>query len=530
MFNLAKRTLLLPGVIVLFSILVLALFYKLVSIPFLTFSDGAKYADIARNILNGSGYGINFYFFPLGDLDIFSGNLFPAPQIAPLMPFSIALSFVLLGISDFAVVATSSFYFILLTVFVYLLGQKVFGRLVGFLAAIAVMFDPSLINYANSGASEPLFAFEIVLGAYLFILKKKWTDFLGFITLAMLYFTRPQAFIYIAGLIFLWLLLRFPIKKVVLYFTVIVLSGILFDVFALKPLSGKFFLYSILGTSQHVLEYVPGSSSSELLRGVTQQAPLASIFKKVFYNLYNFFKLMPQILSPYLWTLFIIGLFRRGKDRVENSFKSAVIFMVLVTFLVTALSIPLFRYLHPAVPFVYLFSVAALVWIVEIMFKKQQQLIFVSSLLISLFVVGQTLGVIFLDSRFEAKRVNKGKPPAYIQLSRILKDNTRSEDIIVTNLDAWGSWYGERKTIWYPLKPIQLTGMEDNVDAIYLTNYLIDDENYYMGEEWRQIFENPKSPKDEFIRKNYQFQGEFIVAEEDTYEKVGGRGILLVRK
>jgi hypothetical protein len=57
----------------------------------------------------------------------------------------------------------------------------------------------------------------------------------------------------------------------------------------------------------------------------------------------------------------------------------------------------------------------------------------------------------------------------------------------------------------------------------------MDDENYYMGEEWRQIFENPKSPKDEFIAKNYKFAGEFKVPAEETYEKQEGRAILLVR-
>jgi len=146
------------------------------------------------------------------------------------------------------------------------------------------------------------------------------------------------------------------------------------------------------------------------------------------------------------------------------------------------------------------------------------------------FVVGQTLGIIFLDSRYEAKTVNKGKPPVYVTLSKILKENSNPDDVIITNLDTWGSWYGERRTIWYPLKPEQLVGLEDTADVIYLTSYLIDDENYYMGEEWRQIFENPKSYKNDFIAKNYKFAGEFTIPPDENYEKQESRAILLVRK
>ena len=152
----------------------------------------------------------------------------------------------------------------------------------------------------------------------------------------------------------------------------------------------------------------------------------------------------------------------------------------------------------------------------------------VSSLLIFIFVVGQNLGVIFLDSRFKAKTINKGKPPVYVALSRILKENTNPDDIIVTNLDTWGSWYGERKTIWYPLTPELLDG-QASIDAIYLTSYLVDDENYFMGPAWRQAYLNPDKIEDSFIAENYKFAGEFELHTEDTYERQGARAILLVR-
>ena len=143
------------------------------------------------------------------------------------------------------------------------------------------------------------------------------------------------------------------------------------------------------------------------------------------------------------------------------------------------------------------------------------------------------MGAILVDSRFEAKRVNKGQPPVYAALSYTLRDNTDPEDIIVTNLDTWGSWYGERKTIWYPLKPEMLKFDQFEkppFDAIYLTSYKIDDENYYMGEEWRQIFYNPEDPENEFIAENYELKEIIQIESKDVYEKQGARAVLLVKK
>lgn len=485
---------------------------------YLNFSDGAKYADIGRNIVKTGSYESGFSFF--GSELLGTGMNSVARWVPPLMPLVIAGFFKMFGVSDLNVILSSSLFYLLLVLMTYLVGKKLYGNLVGILAGVAVAFNINFLEYATSGASETLFTFEIVLAAYLFVLRKRWASVAGLLVLILMYFTRAQAIIYIFGLLLLFFVLNFSIKKALGYFVATFIAGSLL-----------FFLTSKQGLFA-VTQHLPGVSSSDALRGAVQELTISGLFKKVFYNIYNFYRLLPQIASPYMWALFVVGLIKLGKDRAENSLKIATIFMVALTFLVAALTIPLFRYLHPVVPLVYLFAVATLVWIVGQIIKDRKKIAIISSVLIFLFVVGQTLGVIFLDSRYKAKTVNKGKPPVYVIFSRILKENTDPENVIVTNLDTWGSWYGERRTVWYPLKPEQLDlkDIENPFDALFLTNYLMDDENYYMGEEWRQIFENPKSPKDEFIAKNYKFAGEFKVSADETYEKQEGRAILLVRK
>ena len=518
---------------------------------FLSFSDSAKFANIARNIVNSLGYGQSFTFWSQNIFELLEQKIFPSPWIPPIVPFSIAGFFKIYGINDFAVIATSFFYFLLSLVFLFLLAKRIFkNNLTATLSVFAIGLNPNVLEYASSGASESAFIFEILASLYFISLKKKWANIFAIFILIMMYFTRMQSFIFITGAILFFLLINInSYKKILIYFLLILFVGFVFDRLILLPFSGKYFLYSITaGGESAVTKYLPGVAVSDFMRGTNVSSfSFLTLFKKVFYNLYNFYRLLPQIASPYMWGLFIIGLFKWGKSRIENSFKLATLFMVVVTFFVTALTIPFFRYLHPVIPLVYLFATATLVWIVEkivselrvsafrvknIRIKKEHLVVGISTLLILFFVVGQTLGVIFLDSRFEAQRTNRGKPPVYVQLSWILRDNTNPDDVTVTNLDTWGSWYGERKTVWFPLEPNQLDleGEENPFDAIYLTSYLIDDENYYMGEGWREIFNNPENHGNEFIAENYELKGIYDIASSETYEKQNARAILLVRK
>jgi hypothetical protein len=150
----------------------------------------------------------------------------------------------------------------------------------------------------------------------------------------------------------------------------------------------------------------------------------------------------------------------------------------------------------------------------------------IATFLIMFFAVGQTLGIVFLDSRFEKKTKNIDKSPIYVQMSLKLKEITGDKDVVLTNLDTWGSWYGERKTIWFPLEPSMFLPVQDNIDAIYLTSYKMDDENYYMGEKWREVFNNPKNQKN---LPDFKFVGEYEFQSENNFERENGRAVLLVR-
>ena len=487
---------------------------------YIDFSDGAKFSIIARNLIEKGYYSTTFSFW--------GSKFFTTSGIPILIPYLMSLFMKIFGINDLAVIMFSFTFYVLLALFVFLLGRKVFNPLVGFLSALAVLFNLNFIDYATSGASEPLFAFEIILATHLLVLRKKWATLMSFFVMGLMYFSRPQGFIFIAGLVFLWLLLRFNIKKALVYFFGLGIIGLFFDKFVIYPLSFKIPVTPIFMRGlQSILTYSSFNAVSDGLRGgASSTLTVVEVVKKVFYNLYNFYKALPEIANPYILGFFFIGLFASGKDKLQNSFKISVIFMTLITFLVTALTIPFYRYLHPVIPLVYILGIATLVEIVsKLISAKYVKLI--SLVLIFVFCIGQTLGVLFLDSRFKAKTVNKDKPPVYAVLSYKLKEITKPTDVIVTNLDTWGSWYGDRKTIWFPLEPAMIIPVEDKIDAIYLTNYLIDDENYYMGENWREIFNNPKN---QTILKNYIYVGSYDFTAEDNYQRQDAKAILLIKK
>lgn len=539
---LKRFTYLLPVGIFILSLIVLFLYFKFCSTGYLNFSDAAKSADIARNIIAGLGYNGNFSFWGSSIAYLMQKAAFPSPWLPPAIPFSIALGFKVFGVTDAVVMGVSSFYFVLLVVFVFLLGKSLFGKLVGTLSAIAIAVNIDFLNYATNGSTETLFTFEIIISTYLISLRKKWATVAAFAFAFLMYFTRPQAFIYIAGLLLYWLLVNFNLKKAIGYFIAISMVMFLVDYLILPNFAGQYFIYSVTGRGiGTATEVVAGGSASDSLRGVSVGTALnlLSVGKKIFYNLYNFYKLMPQIVNPYLFALFVISLFHWSKKKNYNFFKASSIFAIFITFLVTATSIPFFRYIHPVIPFIYIFAIATLVEIVNFKKISQKYKVLICAVIVAIFTVGQTLGIIFLDSRFQKNTHNVDKPPMYVTLSKKLINSTMQSDFIVTNLDTWGSWYGERRTIWFPMEPKFLINTETGkipFDAIYLTSYLINDQNYYMSDSWRMIFDNPTNTNKwvcegcSQIAEEYKVKEIFLIPSNENYENQNTRSVLFVKK
>lgn len=528
-------------IIFLVSSFFLCFFYKHQTSGFISFSDGAKFADIAKNLKDQGAYKSSFTFFGGHVFNTPENGLFPSGGIPPLMPYSIFISFLVFGVSDLAVQITSASYYLLMIAATYFLGRKLFGNLVGIFSAMAVAANIDFLHYSLNGASETAFTFLALLGAFCIFWKNKFSNLAFFITLCLLYLTRPQGIVFIFALMFWWGIYKHGIKKGLKTFLTLTLGIVLFDFFLVGPLSKIFPVYPIFARGLEAARfYSAGESVSESLRGgVNNSIGWAEVAKKIFYNIYNFYKSLPNILNPYLAGSYFIGFFiiRKGKETLILKLLSVT--LIAGSFLLAAATIPFYRYLHPVIPFVYILAVAGISDVINKHVSSNGFRIVFLSLIIFTFSVGQSLGIIFLDSRFERKALNIGKPPIYTQMSWDLRKNTTKDQLILTNLDTWGSWYGERRTVWFPLTPKQIIDSKTGstpFDVIYLTNYKIDDENYYMSESWRLIFENPDNPEKwtcdgcDLIAKEYKLLKVFEVSQTENYENIEGRSILLIKK
>lgn len=505
---------------------------------YLHFSDAAKYADIARNIIKGLPYGSNFSFWTDFALDN-SQRVFLQPWVLPAMPYSISFIFKLFGISDFSVIFTSLLFYLATLPFVFFLAKKLFNNyFVGVLSVLAVAFDNNVLNYALSGASESLLILEIAISLYLVTFKKLWTNIALILILILMYFTRPLAFIYISGVILFWILHNLKKDIVLLIFISLLIAGGLFDYFVLKPASGSFHLYSIIGRATGS-SLNQSTTSSEILRGVSYigSFDVIQFGKSVLYNIYNFYKLLPNIINPYFSALFIIYLFIPNKNSLVKNFLSASVYIVILNILVVAASMPFYRYLHPLILLIYIVACGFLVNIFNNITPRTGQIFNLKKVIIlisivAFFGIGQTIGHNILDKRYINNIYNVSKPPVYVALSKILNENTDKDSVVLTNLDTWGSWYGERKTIWYPINLEMLVQNPKNelVDVIFLTSYLIDDSNYYMSAEWREIFLDPNKINNEYIKLNYRLGGIYDIESGDVYENIPARAVLLIKK
>ena len=531
-----KKAWFFPLLIVFLASLIWFFSLKLLYSPYLTFSDAAKFADVAREMVQSRGFTTNFGFFNPRFIFTPEAGQPIVPGFGILNALVLAVLFKILGISDFAVVLNSGLFFIVGSLLIYLIAQKLFDQRVAFFSALVFIFTQPILDYASIGASELLFISLLLASIYLVLLKKRFSLYVSAAIASLLLLTRIQAPIYLFGLALFIFLYSDENKRRRLFSWLVSLTAAWIALFFFSRLTGQKFIHFEFLPSLFYERAIVAKNVS--LRGGVEVSYfnltiIKSVITKAFYNLYNFYKLLPSFVSPYLVCLYLLSLSRWNRKDEANALQLGGFVILTLSLLAVSLTVPFMRYIHPVIPIVIIFSVEMLIWLLIKIFKKDKKVWIAAFLVILFFVVGQTLGKIFLDSRHLRAHTNQGKPPAYVQLSQLLKENTNPDDLIITNLDTWGSWYGERKTIWFPLQPEQLIpeqGRESKIDAIYLTSYKMDDENYYMGENWREIFYHPEELEEPFFADNFEFAREFKIEPEETYEREGARAILLIKK
>jgi len=491
----------------------------------LTFSDSAKFAQAAQSLVQDQGLTVNHSFFSSQQLAQFQPGQSFSAGFLPLPSWILSLVFRFFPITDQTVIFTSLFFHLLSTLLVFLIAKKLHSIKAGLIATLFFIFNLPLIEYATNFASETTFIFLILLFVYLTLAPFKYKP-LALLPLILIFFTRQQAFVFLASLLplfFIWLATAKLswFKKVIPIIFVVICFFALFR-FTFKDVSSIFSPAKISGS----LAMAPGLPAASYLRGQsTNQMSLGNLSIKIFHNFYNFSKSPARLVSPIIILLFVLSLFLKHKNKNLIYFHLLTLFSFIAFMLAASATLPNARYIHPVIPLVIIATSIALVRITNKLKIRYSKIFLV---VVIIFIILPAIGHFTLDARFRKQQFNLDKPPAYKAISQTMAQHIPQDKLIITNLDAWAAWYQGLTTMWFPVSPDLLDGFQDKIDYIVITNYKEHDADFALN-DWAEVVYQPESIQDGFLRGNYNLLTTFTIPSGQVYENQPYQGTILIK-
>ena len=83
--------------------------------------------------------------------------------------------------------------------------------------------------------------------------------------------------------------------------------------------------------------------------------------------------------------------------------------------------------------------------------------------------------------------------------------------------------------MWFPLSPGLLSGYQDKIEYIVISNYKEHDGDFALG-DWREVVYSPKKIENQFLKTNYRLLTTFEIKPEQVYENQSYLGTILVRR
>lgn len=493
------------------------------------FSDSAKYAEAANNLLFGKGLSINHSFFDLNLLSNFQINhSFPAGFL-PGTSMILSIIFKIFGTSDTSILIAGLLFYILCATLVFLIAKTVASTKAGIISVC--LFASSLFfhEYLNNFSSEIPFTLEILLITYFFLRVNKpiykWPLILVLFIAAC--FTRQQVSVVLLSLATSVIIMQYfafssdqKKKTIPIVFVLIFVSAI--GLFLTR--NSNISPLTLIGATNISSTQAPGV----IIRGgqmtLNQQE---SLFSKVFYNTYNFAKAPERLAFSPIFLLFIVFLFLKSPSNKSLSFKLFSGFSFVLFILAASATIPNARYVHPIMPLIYIGSGIALVEISKMISNKRiiSTAFIISSLL---FITLPTIGHHTLDARAISRTQNTNQPTIYRQIAKVMGENLPKGHLIVTNLDAWAAWYEGLTTMWFPLKP-EMLNIKNKPEYIVITNYLENDRDFALG-DWKEVVYAPNKISNKFLKDNYVVIKTFIIDPKENRESIEIKGTILKLK
>lgn len=496
----------------------------------LHFVDAARYADVARNLFLHHEYAAHFSF----PNNLIIGQHGWATNVPPLHSIVIAFFFALFGISDQSVLLESQLFFVMGALILFQLAKRVTNPTTAFFSALLYIFTLPLINYAKDGASEPLFIFELLVIIWGVYSRKPLLLFLTGIVMALTLFTKLQGYV-IFPILISWMLFyrRLDLKKVATFISpaaiLMTLNQLGLFLSFYRPFELPIYL-TLQQTALYPSDDLPrkGEIMSVTVGSIFQN--LQTIGSKFFYSIYNFQKVflwndtqLPSWGSPLMQTGFVLSFlsFFDKESKDLRDFRWLVVWIGLGMLILTSLTSPSVRYLHPVLPLGCILVVDFLRKVVACFVGNQINQTKVLLVIIIMYALLPYLGLKVLDSRFSTNAFNPTKPPAAKLLAEKMNQFTSEQDLIVTNLDSWGGWYGQRKNVLIPPQESDLQRIDkiNRINLMYLTDFQKDNADHPLTGIWGDLFYNSPLPNNSFIQQNFNLVKVATISAQENYEK-----------
>lgn len=402
--------------------------------PFIGHHDwnGAFWGTVVDRYLN--------YFFHGNPQGIsFSSLIFT--HYTPFMPVLFTISSAIFGLSEFSLRLVPVFFSIFTVVFVYKIGERLFGKLEGLVASLFLMATPMFLYFGKLPDHEPIVVSLVVATFYFFIrIENKGTIyfklFLFFLFLSLLE-SWPAYFLIVPLTLISVFIRKERLSTAILPFLV----GIMVVVLHLCLLLA---VRGFPGVMEFVQSGIGRSTTQGLFFGATQYSPSTFVITEARYAAIYFTRIL-LLLSSLYSVRFVYRFFTRTLK--ANEIYLAVFFFYPLTFIAFFRGLAFIHdyKLYHFLPFI---SLSAAVFFCYLLgklkkFFEDANLRTITIKLSLVFIIFATWALVYMERLpyLEALQATSFNTPGY-DLGLLIRDNTESGEYVFVNSDEFGEFYG----------------------------------------------------------------------------------------
>jgi len=490
-----KRVLFVLGIGVLVLVVFVAKFDSLSDV------NAVDYAQIARNVAEGKGFTTSAVT-PLALALVGKGQETPDISRPPLWVSTLALAMRIGGANDRVVVFVSILFLLLTLILVYALARMFFDDGVGIYAVAITAISTGLMVQALTGLETTFLAFLITILFGVLLLHGRsergmanfWPLLTGLL-LGLCFLVRYECLAIVPAILLYWLFAGKEKRWSRMWltigtFVVVAVPWVIRTDMITQRLAGSTQSYElIMQTVAH-----PGQT---LYRQFTEIPPLPlsvmidhplQMLVKFNEGIRTAYAGFPQLLNPYVLTLFLASLFI---PVMRDRFGLIQWCLVTAIFLMTAsmaLYTNVLRLLLAFAPLIVIFATAAFTTHLNDYSRKRwgSDLLTVSRWVRHLALLGWILVLAYPMADY----LLATRPTRQAAMVATVSEVASKGSFVVTDIPWHMAWYGEKRSLLLPQSIVQLDAIRKagvRPDTVYLSPNLINIPQSENLREWQQL-------------------------------------------